>query len=255
MSYTVDAVDKALSLLFLVADQPGLGVTELAKRAGITKARSYRLLETLEKSGLIRRHGNAAIYSLSFMSLFVGAAAQEQIKLVRLAKKYMGEVGNHIHEHVYVQVRDGMEAICIAHWDCRQLVRVHSKIGVRKPLYVGASGKLLAAFATEEVQDRVLQEEKCRYTKNTIVERDRLEKEFERIRMQGHSVSRGERVIDTVAVAVPIRDAMGAVVATLSVAIPASRSGTDHLDLHIGVLKSTASAFSKDLGYDDDEET
>jgi DNA-binding IclR family transcriptional regulator len=255
MGYTVDAVDKALSLLFLVADQPGLGVTELAKRAGITKARSYRLLETLEKSGLIRRHGSAAIYSHSFMSLFIGASAQEQIKLVRLAKQYLGEVGSHINEHVYVQVRDGLEAICIAHWDCRQMVRVHTKIGVRKPLYVGASGKLLAAFATSDVQDRVLQEEKCRFTKNTITDRDLLEKEFERIRIQGHSVSRGERVIDTVAVAVPIRDAFGAVVATLSVAIPASRSVDDRLDTHLCVLKNTAAAFSRDLGYDGDDET
>jgi DNA-binding IclR family transcriptional regulator len=199
MNYTVDAVDKALNLLFLVADQPGLGVTELAKRAGITKARSYRLLETLEKSGLVRRHGNSAIYSLSFMSLFVGAAAQEQIKLVRLAKQYLENLGKQFNEHAYVQVRDGLEAICIAHWDSRQMVFVPTKVGVRKSLYAGASGKLLAAFAPRVVQDRVLEEEKIRYTENTIVERDRLEREFKKIRSEGHSLSQGERVIDTVA--------------------------------------------------------
>ncbi len=255
MNYTVDAVDKALNLLFLIADQPGLGVTELAKRAGITKARSYRLLETLEKSGLVRRHGNSAIYSLSFMSLFVGAAAQEQIKLVRLAKRYLGELGSQLNEHVYVQVRDGGEAICIAHWDARQMVRVQTKIGARKPLYAGASGKLLAAFAPMEVQACVLNEEKTCYTANTIIERDRLEKEFEEIRIQEHSVSQGERVIDTVAVAVPIRDVFGEVIATLSVALPALRASADRLDTCLNVLKRTATTFSRDLGYDGEEET
>jgi len=55
MSYTVDAVSKAIELLFLVAEEGGKGVTELARLSGNTKARAFRLLTTLEESGLVRR--------------------------------------------------------------------------------------------------------------------------------------------------------------------------------------------------------
>lgn len=249
MNYTVDAVDKALVLLFLVADQPGLGVTELARRSGMTKARSYRLLETLEKSGLVRRHGSGAIYSLSYMALFLGASAQEQIKLVRLAKKYLGELGLRFNEHAYVRVRDGLESVCIAHWDSNRSVRVHTRIGSRKPLYAGASGKLLTAYAAPDVQEAVLDGQKDSFTENTIVDRGRLQEQLALIRRVAHSVSHGEHVAGTVALAVPIHDAHGAVVAALSMAIPASRAGVDHTERFLDALQECANDFSRELGY------
>ncbi len=55
MAYTVDAVSEAMKLLFLVAETPDKGVTELAKLSGNTKARAFRLLTTLEQSGMVQR--------------------------------------------------------------------------------------------------------------------------------------------------------------------------------------------------------
>lgn len=249
MNYTVDAVDRALCLLFLVADQPGLGVTELSRRSGITKARSYRLLETLEKSGVIRRHENAAIYSLSYMALFLGAAAQEQIKLVRLTKKYLFGLGQQFNEHVYVRVRDGIESVCIARFDSSQAVRIHTKVGSRMPLYAGASGKLLLAYATAEIQEAVLEEEKEKFTANTIVERNALERHLDEIREQGYSISQGEQTAGTVSLAFPIRDAFGTVVAVLGVAVPSGRMRADKLTEFLDALRKAAWEFSCELGY------
>lgn len=55
MSYTVDAVSKAIELLFRVEKKAERGITALAKRSGNTKARAFRLLTPLEESGLVRR--------------------------------------------------------------------------------------------------------------------------------------------------------------------------------------------------------
>lgn len=60
MDYTVAAVDEAVKLLLLVAQQPGLGLSEVARRSGTGKARAFRLLTTLEQRDLVRRRGEPA---------------------------------------------------------------------------------------------------------------------------------------------------------------------------------------------------
>ena len=249
MDYTVDAVDKAVGLLFLVAQQPGLGVTELAKRSGNTKARAFRLLGTLEQSGLIQRPGDTATYSLGYKALFLGSAAQEQLNLVRLSKPIMADLGQRCMETVLVRVREGLETVCIARFDSPHGVRVHTEIGNRRHLYAGASGKLLLSYAPPDVQDAVLNGELERFTPNTPADRSTLEKEFEKIKAQGYSTSFAERTAETVAVAAPVRDAGGAVVAALSITCPSSRMSEDKLPTYIEYVKEGARRFSAELGY------
>lgn len=249
MDYTVDAVDKAVGLLFLVAQQPGLGVTELAKRSGNTKARAFRLLGTLEQGGLVQREGTAATYSLGYKALYLGAAAQEQISLTRLAQAHLQEIGAQCNESVLVRIRDGLETVCIARWDSPHAIRVHMEIGNRRPLHVGASGKLLLAYAPPEVREAVLQSTLEKFTPNTITASGKLKKEIAAIQHDGYSVSFAERSADTVSVASPIRDASREVVAALSIAGPANRITEARLPQFIELVKCGARDMSQKLGY------
>src|SRR4051812_43908291 len=128
MSYTVDAVSAAMDLLFLVAKEPGLGVTELAKRSGNTKARAFRLLGTLEQSGLVRRQSPHATYSLGYKALFIGTAAQEQVSIASIAQLHLPEIGQRCNESVMVRVRDGLDNVCIAWWDAPNAIRIHMQM-------------------------------------------------------------------------------------------------------------------------------
>lgn len=64
--YTISAVDEALALLLIVAQKPGLGVTELAKVSGNTKARAFRILFTLEQRNFVVRKIQDLVISLIF---------------------------------------------------------------------------------------------------------------------------------------------------------------------------------------------
>ena len=111
--YTVAAVDHALALLLLVAHSPGLGVSELAARSGNTKARTFRLLYTLEQRRLVQRRGRTAAYWLDVQALYLGIAAQEQVDLVRLARPYLLNLAAACNENVQIRVRDGLESVCV----------------------------------------------------------------------------------------------------------------------------------------------
>lgn len=126
MSYTVDAVSKAIELLFLVAEEGGKGVTELARLSGNTKARAFRLLTTLEESGLVRRQTPMATYSLGYRALIIGSAAQAQLSLISVAKDILEPIGRECNESVLVRIRDGAETVCVAWWDAPHALRVQS---------------------------------------------------------------------------------------------------------------------------------
>ena len=141
MDYTVDAVDKAIGLLNLVAQFPDLGVTELAKRSGNTKARAFRLLGTLELNGLVQRDANAA-YRLGNHMLYLGAAAKEQLSIVRVSSAIFDDMVRECNEGIQIRIREGTDSVCIARRDSTHDVRSLTAIGNRRPLYLGASGKL-----------------------------------------------------------------------------------------------------------------
>ncbi|WP_034381889.1 IclR family transcriptional regulator [Herbaspirillum sp. CF444] len=249
MTYTVDAVLKAMELLFLVAEQDGKGVTELAKGSGNTKARAFRLLTTLEESGLVRRQMPMATYSLGYRALIIGAAAQNQLSLLQVANEILASVGSECNESVLVRIRDGLETICIAWWDAPHAVRVHTQLGTRRPLGVGASGKLLLAYAPEDVQAQLLAGDLKKYTDKTLTKRSEIKKELKKIIEEGVSISESERTAEMVAISAPVRDASGAVVASLSMSAPASRTTKTSMKKHTEAIIRGARRFSAALGY------
>lgn len=249
MSYTVDVVNVAIELLMVVAENPGLGVTELSKRSGITKARTFRLLNTLEETGLIRRQDPAATYSLGYRALLVGAAAREQVQLSKVADALLPAVGAACGESVLVRIREATETVCIAWWDAPNTVRVESQLGRYRPLHAGASGKLLLAYAPEEIQEQVLGAERERFTSNTITGASQLKQSIQKVREQGYSISYAEKAIDTVSVATPIFDASGTVIASLATSAPSSRVPDEKLQVLITALQQGARQFSQELGY------
>lgn len=248
VDYTVDAVDKAIGLLNLVAQFPDLGVTELAKRSGNTKARAFRLLGTLELNGLVQRDANAA-YRLGTNVLYLGAAAQEQLSIVRVSASVFDEMIQECNEGIQIRIREGTDSVCIARRDSTHDVRFPTVIGNRRPLYLGASGKLLLAHALPEVREAVLGGDLQKFTPTTITSRRTLEKELQKILKEGVSVSLGERSADLVAVASPVRDGTGAVIAALGISGPSARVNEQGLDSFIDCVKRGAERLSRELGY------
>ncbi len=247
--YTVAAVDEALALMLLVAQNPGLGVTELAERSGNTKARTFRLLYTLEQRGMVHKDPQASLYSLGYKALYLGVAAQEQVGLVRIAGSELREIGAKCNENVQLRVRDGLETVCVARWESTQAVRVHGNVGNRRPLHAGASGKVLLAFAPEEVRQAVLSSTLARYTDETITQRSKLAQELSKIVKLGYAVSIAEMSPGAVAVAAPVRDHTGEVVASLGIAGPASRISDEDVPKLVELALGHAQHLSASMGY------
>lgn len=248
MEYTVAAVDEALGLLLLVAAAPGLGVTELARRSGNTKARAYRLLTTLEGRHFVERYGDPAVYRLGTQSLVVGLAAKEQIGLVTLAQRHLKELGGQFDESAQLRLLDGHESVCVALSESTRDLRVGTHVGRRRPLHAGASGKVMLAFGSDELRHTVLDGALPKFTGNTL-SKTKLNQELVKIRAQGYATSSGEVTSEVTAIAAPVLDAAGEIVATIGLSVPNTRVNEKALKAYIAAVVRQAGILSKELGY------
>lgn len=147
-----------------------------------------------------------------------------------------------------MRIRDGAETVCVAWWDAPHALRVHSQLGDRRPLFVGASGKLLLAHAPEDIQEGVLSGKLERFTPNTIVKRTELRRELKKILAEGYSTSCSKKRRHGGG-GRPIRDASGSVIASLSMTAPVTRVPRNKLGKYVDIIKFAAARFSASLGY------
>ena len=88
-----------------------------------------------------------------------------------------------------------------------------------------------------------------RHTQHTLTDPARLSEELERVRQQGYSTEREEYLSGILALAVPVQDADGRVVAAVSVHAPISRLPVDEALQLLPDLQSAAEAMSQTLDW------
>jgi DNA-binding IclR family transcriptional regulator len=197
----VEAVERALSLLdAFSADEPALTLAALAKRAGLYPSTALRLCGSLEHVGYLTRDERgfyrlgaklrklAQIHDLAFP---LGGALRPALE--RLAQR--------TGETAAFYVRNGDRRICLFRVNGPRPVRSHLDEGAVLPLDRGAAGHVLMAFSGA------------------------ASARYDEIRRDGFSVSRGERDVDSAAVAVPLLDSSGLFRGALGLAGPVTRFG------------------------------
>jgi len=238
---TVRAVDRALDLLLCFVEETDLGLTELASRAGLHKSTAHRLLSSLERKGFVIRNPATDKYRLGYriLELAAGAAQPDDPALIFLPE--MERLRDQIGETVSLYVRDGFERIRIQAVQSREAVRRVAPVGVRLPLYVGASSKVLVAHAGDAFIDEW---QKSGHWPDGFRPEAFLA-QMEQVRREGFATSFEEREPGVAAMAVPIFNRSGQLVAALSVSGPSSRLTPDVMKRHAGLLKEAAAKMGK----------
>ena len=128
------------------------------------------------------------------------------------------------------------------------MVRVAGSGGQERPLYAGATGKVLGAFQSDEViRRRLMEEPLIPLTDRTITSPDALLEEYAKIREQGYAISDGELSVETVGIGAPIRDESGTVWAAISIGAPRLRVDAGKLERYIFLVREIAQEMSQDL--------
>lgn len=212
------AVVKALKLLeaLSASDRPR-GVTELARDVGLTKANVHRILRTLVSQGYVARDPAAPRYGLSLKMWELGSRVIDQFGLSDVARPHMRGLLAETGESVHLAVLDRDTVVYIDKADSPiPPLRAITLVGERMPAYCVSAGKALLAFS-EAAGASALRFPLKKYTPETLVSREDLERQFALIRRNGYAVNRSEWRLGVWGIAAPIVDRHGSVVAAIGV--------------------------------------
>ncbi|EFM10275.1 transcriptional regulator, IclR family [Paenibacillus curdlanolyticus YK9] len=224
---TVRAVERALDILQCFTAGTDFGMTEIADRVGLHKSTVHRMLSTLEDRGFVERDPATERYRLGFRVWELSAHLTSSDDPAVIWLPEMERLRNVLGETVSLYVRDGGERIRIQAVQSNQAVRRVATVGARLPLYVGASSKVLIAFADEATQAEIWGE--LESIQPTVVNKHMFECQMNEIRHHGYATSMEEREPGAAAVSAPIFDRHGRLVAALSISGPSSRLTLDRM--------------------------
>jgi IclR family transcriptional regulator, acetate operon repressor len=239
------AVDRAARLITEVVHAPGsVTFTELAAATRLAKSTTSRLLDALERGGLVRRDGDGRFRP---GEVFVRYAWQggAEAGLIEVAQPFLDRLGERTGETVNLGVaRDG-RVEQIAQVDSRYLIGGTNWLGRPVPLHCAALGKVLLAYGVAQLPPGRL----AARTARTITSRVALAGDLREVRHRGYAVTDEELEPGLVAVAAPVLRDGGAVVAALSVSAPAGRLTPARLPGVAAECVAQAAALSAVLGH------
>ncbi|WP_274362989.1 IclR family transcriptional regulator [Paenibacillus thermotolerans] len=217
---TVRAVERALDILLVFTEHNSLGLTEIADKVGLHKSTVHRLLASLEGKGFLERDAVTEKYRLGFRiwELSAQLAAQTDDPGILLLPE-MERLRDLVGETVSLYIREGNERVRIQAVQSNQAIRRVAPVGVRLPLYVGASSKVLLALADDEVRDRIMSDPSW----PASIDRGGFLSQLADIRRTGYATSVEEREPGAAAVSAPIMSSGGRLVAALAVSGPSNR--------------------------------
>jgi DNA-binding IclR family transcriptional regulator len=121
-------------------------------------------------------------------------------------------------------------------------------VGQHIPLHATSNGKVLLSGVPDDQLDEVLHELPA-FTKLTVTKRSALRRELLTVREQGYAVAVDELEEGLTAIAAPIRNAHGDVIASLSVSGPTFRLDDSKTEEVIPHLQEAAVEISHRLGW------
>ena len=218
----VQSVDRALAILEVLARCGEAGVTEIAAELGVHKSTAFRLMATLEAHRLVEQTTERGRYRLGVGILRLAGATTARLDLVQEARPICRKLAADTGETVNVAVLSESSALYLDQIAGSSALQPHNWVGQHIPLHATSNGKVLLSGLDDAALDAVLGKLST-YTPHTITRRPRLREELDRVRESGYAVAVDELEIGLTAVAAPIRNAHGDVVASVSVSGPSFR--------------------------------
>jgi DNA-binding IclR family transcriptional regulator len=210
---------RALGLLAAFdAEHRSLSLSELARRSGAPLATAHRLVGELHAWGALDRLPSGS-YVIGRRLWDLGLLAPVQSGLRQAASPFLHDLYGATLATVHLAVRDGCEVLYVDRLAGHVSVPVVSRIGSRLPMHATGVGKVLLAYAPDEVVADALGR-LTRITAYTITQPARILDQLRRVRADGFATTGEEMSLGACSVAVPVRDGDGEVPAALGIVVP-----------------------------------
>ena len=192
-----------------------LTLSEVAEAAGLPAATARRCLHTLEDLGYVLRTGRSFVLRPKVLEL--GAAYLESMNIEALTRTHLEDLARRTGDSAALTVLDDTEIVYVARASVRTLLRLEAHVGSRLPAYATSMGRvLLAGLESAHLTQYFARAKLAPLTDRTVTDPAKLRRLIDDCRADGYSAVEDELAYGVVAVAVPVFDQAGTVVAALN---------------------------------------
>jgi DNA-binding IclR family transcriptional regulator len=181
----VQSVDRAVAILYLLAQHGEAGVTAIANELGVHKSTAFRLIAALEHGNLIEQAGERGKYHLGRGVLRLAAATTGRLELPAEARPVCRRLATELGEAVNIAILDSGEATHILQEYAKSAITGRNWLGQRTPLHATASGKVLLAYADPVTVKETFEAALQPYTPRTVTDPAALEADLATVRERG----------------------------------------------------------------------
>ncbi len=246
---SVHSVDRAISILQVLARHGAAGVTEIATELDVHKSTVSRLLGTLEARGMVEQGSRRGRYRLGHGVVQLAAGATRKHDLSVISRPICHELADAVGETVNVAVRDGHSVVSIDQVIGASTVTTMNWVGQRTPMHATSAGKVFLASMTPGELKTSLAGGLERFTEHTIVDAGVLTEQLDEVRLQGYAHTLEEHEVGLAAIAAPIKALGGEVIAALTVSGPNFRINEHTIPAVAPHLVAAAAEISERNGY------
>ncbi|MDO9457572.1 IclR family transcriptional regulator [Nocardioides sp.] len=246
---SVQSVDRALQILEILARDGECGVTEIAGHLGVHKSTASRLVDSLEAHDLVEQNESRGKYRLGVGVLRLAGATTARLDVVQESRAQAKALAAVTGETVNIAVLSEGAALYVDQVATSAAVQSHNWVGQRIPLHATSNGKVLLAGMTDAEAKALLARKLPAYTEQTITAPSVLVAQLDGVREAGYVVVVDELEAGLTAIAAPIRNVHGDVLASISVSGPTFRLSGNKAEAATRELVAHALEVSRRLGW------
>ena len=219
------------------SDCPRLRPIDVAKKTGISRAAARRFLLTLQDLGYVGADGD--LFYLRPRVLDLGFSYLNSIGVEKLVQPVLNRISNLTDATSSFAVFDQNEVVFVARASAKSVFQLATRIGGRVAAHAISLGQvLLAGLPTKELEQYLAESDRPAYTEWTITDADQLRERLAKVRADGYALCNSEQFEGFIAVAVPVHNARGEVVAAVNINMyPANADKIDIARQHVETLR------------------
>jgi IclR family pca regulon transcriptional regulator len=251
-SYRVEALAKGLRVLSAFSESGAvLTLKEIVELTGIPMPTTFRLAATLEEARFLERLPNGA-YRPGLKVLTLGQASLRGSDLVEISRAPLQALADRTGQTVNLGTLTGDRILYLVRLRNGDLVTANIHVGSTLPAVYSSLGKvLLAGLSAHDLALRLAGHKFGAVAgPNAVKSLTALQRQLRDIRAQGYAVQDEEVAAGLRAVAAPVRNQAGEVIAAVNIAVQASEmTVVELLENHLAQVLEVATEISLRLEF------
>ena len=245
----VRALERALTLLSIVADADSLSLTELSQRTGMPASTAHRLLVTLQNFGYLEFCEDTQKWSVGVEAFRIGRSFARRIKVVDAGRPMLRDLMAQTGETANMAIADDGDVVFVSQVETHEPIRAFHRPGTRAHMHASGIGKALLAYLDPQGLDRWMRTKGLvAYTDNTICDPETLRRQMLETRTRGWAIDNEERTLGMRCVAAPVYNSYGEAIAGISVSGPTVRIPDDVLTEYGILVRRAADRVTESIG-------